>query len=99
MDSLEQMTDAVEALLNSEQSASSKTKAVQDAGDHSDEGEEAEPVSVLIDLLVDLMQKSSVLLRTVAERVFAAASGEVSEQALQLLLDVSLHLLPIQTAV
>lgn len=83
------MTDAVEAIINSTGAASSKATTSQQAAEDSDEGEEAEPVSVLIDLLVDLMQKSSALLRTVSERVFAAASGDVSEQALQLLLDVS----------
>lgn len=50
---------------------------------------EAEPISILIDLLVDILQKPAVLTRTVAERVFTAFSGEVKEQALQLLLDVS----------
>lgn len=57
-------------------------------------GEAAEPISVLIDLLVNLLQKRSVLLRTTAERVFAAFSGEVGEQALQLLTDVSFLVSP-----
>lgn len=90
-DHLEQMQDAIEAIIV-EQPAPSKatsSKQSEQAVDDSDEGEEAEPISVLIDLLVNLMQKSSVLLRTVSERVFAAASGDVSEQALQLLIDVS----------
>ena len=97
VDFLEQMTDAVEALINAQKPASTKPKAAQPAGDDSDEGEEAEPISVLIDLLVELMQKSSALLRTVSERVFSAASGDVTEQALQLLLDVSITTFMLQT--
>lgn len=88
-DHLEQMHDAVEAIVSQQRPASAKASSSKQAADDSDEGEEAEPISVLIDLLVTLMQRSSVLLRTVSERVFAAASGDVSEQALQLLLDVS----------
>lgn len=88
-DYLEQMQDAVEAIITQQKPASAKASSSKEAAEDSDEGEEAEPVSVLIDLLVNLMQKSSVLLRTVSERVFAAASGDVSEQALQLLIDVS----------
>lgn len=88
-DHLEQMQDAVEAIIVEQQPATSKASSSKQTAEDSDEGEEAEPISVLIDLLVNLMQKSSVLLRTVSERVFAAASADVSEQALQLLIDVS----------
>ena len=92
-DYLEQMQDAVEAIITQQKPVSAKASSSKEAAEDSDEGEEAEPISVLIDLLVNLMQKSSVLLRTVSERVFAAASGDVSEQALQLLIDVGPNLI------
>lgn len=85
---LEQLHDGVEALLTGA-STGARPSTSNEAADDSDDGEEAEPISVLIDFLLNLMQKSSVLLRTVSERVFAAASGEIGEQALQLLLGVS----------
>ena len=59
-----------------------------DEDDEDEEGEEAEPIAVLINFLVDLLQRPAVLLRTTVERVFAAFSGEIGEQALQLLVDV-----------
>lgn len=89
---LEELHDAIDSLFFSPPSAPTNGKntitatAVDEDEDEND-GEAAEPISVLIDLLVSLLQRPSVLLRTVAERVFAAYSGEVKEQALGLLLD------------
>jgi len=80
LDLLEELSDAIKSLF-----FAPKQKAKASKTD--DGGEAAEPVSVLIDLLVNLLQKPSVLLRTTAERVFAAFSSEVGGQALQLLTD------------
>ena len=79
---LEQMSDAVDLLV-----PVSKNGNVARAMDDDEEGEAVEPIAVLADLMVNLLQRPSVFLRTVVERVFAGFSGDVSEQALQLLLD------------
>jgi len=88
-DGLEQLRDAVEALFPASSSSYASKTPAQPEDD--DEGVEAEPISILIDLLVDILQKPAVLTRTVAERVFTAFSGEIKEQALQLLLDVGFY--------
>lgn len=83
LDPLEQLVDAVDLLVPS----SKKGKAAARSEVDDEDGEAAEPVSVLADLLVSLLQRPSVLLRTTVERVFSAFSGEISVQSLQLLLD------------
>jgi DNA polymerase phi len=80
VENLEELRDATEALFF-------PTKNDKAANGDEEDGEEAEAISVLIDLLVTLLQKPSTFVRTTAERVFTAFSGEVKEQALQLLLD------------
>lgn len=79
---LEQLVDAIDLLIDSAKQGKGAASTA-----HDEEGEAVEPISALADLMVSLLQRPSVLLRTTVERVFAAFSGEFSEQALQLLLD------------
>lgn len=58
---------------------------------HSNTGEGDDNTSeVLVELLLGLVSKPSVLLRKVAQQVFGALTSELTQSSLQLLFDVSL---------
>ncbi|GAA96719.1 uncharacterized protein L969DRAFT_67197 [Mixia osmundae IAM 14324] len=52
-----------------------------------EEGEEAEPSTILLDLVIDLLQAPSAFLRSICESTFAAFANKLGVQGVQLLID------------
>jgi hypothetical protein len=81
-------TNVVEAL--SKESAVGREEQPNGHGpsDEDNEGEEAQPTTVLVNLVADLFALSSPLLRKAGEEAFKAYSEQIGEQAVRLLLEV-----------
>ena len=55
----------------------------------SEDGEAPEPATVLVNLLLELLHRPSVFIKSISQSVFSGFSNEIGEQAMDLLLDVS----------
>ena len=54
----------------------------------SNDDEEPEPATVLIDLLLELLHRPSAFIKSVAQTVFTGFANEIGEQGMELILEV-----------
>lgn len=55
----------------------------------SDDGEEPEPTTVLVDLLLELLHRPSAFVKGISQSAFTGFADELGEQGMELLLEVS----------
>ncbi|TIB82805.1 hypothetical protein E3Q22_00072 [Wallemia mellicola] len=79
-DVLEELASASSMLFAAKSPKKNKKAATEE------EGEEPSAVAVLVDVLVSLLERSSVFLRTMAINAFTAFTSEVDEEALEMIL-------------
>ncbi|KAK4058782.1 DNA-directed DNA polymerase [Microbotryomycetes sp. JL221] len=84
MEALEQLSDCLPLLFPAQLSAKAPTP--EDSGDDED-GEEPEPATVLVDLVLELLHRPSAFVKGIAQRAFVGFSEDLSEQGMELLLE------------
>lgn len=69
----------------------SKKKKSKKTSQPSGDADEAEPIDVLVDSIIGLLEQSTSYLRTVGNQVFSLLSGSVQDTSIDLILRVRVH--------
>ena len=72
-------------------SGGKKSKKLRIPSDHADAGFISEPIDVLVDAIIGLLEQSTAYLRSVANQAFSLLSGAVQETAIDLILTVGMQ--------
>ncbi|KAM0792376.1 hypothetical protein ACM66B_005056 [Microbotryomycetes sp. NB124-2] len=85
VEALEQLSDCLPMLFPDTLPAKSTDNASED--DEEGEGEEPEPATVLVDLVLELLHRQSAFVKGIAQRAFVSFSDDLTEQGMELLLE------------
>ncbi|KAK4703351.1 DNA polymerase phi, partial [Phenoliferia sp. Uapishka_3] len=86
-EALEGLKDCIPTLFPNDVPARTSAPEEDEEMDSNDDGEEPEPATVLIDLLLELLHRPSAFIKSVAQTVFTGFAEEIGEQGMELILE------------
>jgi hypothetical protein len=69
-------------------SGNKKSKKPRKASDHADSAPKSEPIDILVDSIIGLLEQSSAYLRSVGNQAFSLLSSAIQESTIDLILTV-----------